>query len=157
MRRVAGFTLIELMVTLGVMAVLAVAGLPFASRWMQGSQQMQARYMLWMGVSHARALALRNPGATSGTAVAAKLQLVNGVLEVRGTGSATLMWSARLPSAVSVALADANGGAGTGLSCLGYDNRGQRVTTGGDCKTLPGQSRVTVGLGGQEDLYVDLL
>lgn len=46
MKPAAGFTLIELMVTLAVMAVMAVlaaAGTPFALSWMDSNRQLHRR------------------------------------------------------------------------------------------------------------------
>lgn len=40
MKRAAGFTLVELMVTLAIMAVLAAAGTPFALSWMESNRQV---------------------------------------------------------------------------------------------------------------------
>jgi len=65
MKRAAGFTLIELMVTVAIMAVLALAGMPFAKSWMESNRQMQARNLLWEGIAQSRAVALRNPGGTT--------------------------------------------------------------------------------------------
>ena len=69
-RRPCGFSLIELMITVALVAVLAVAAMPFAQSWMDGNRQLQVHSRLLMGVAQARALALRNPNgfiSTSGT------------------------------------------------------------------------------------------
>lgn len=57
----AGFTLIELMVTLAIAALVLMAGMPFGVQWSDNNRQMQARSVLWEAVGEARARAMRNP------------------------------------------------------------------------------------------------
>ena len=179
MERAAGFTLVELMVTVAVMAVLALAGMPFARSWMESNQQMQVRNLLWEGVAQARAVALRNPGSTAG-GPAAKLERTDaGVLRVVCVDGVALdgmpipcvagadanpdrmLWkSAALPggdtSTLHLATA-ANVIDAADWTCVAFDNRGHRVTTGADCVTAAAAPRIAVGFNDQEPLYVDLL
>src|SRR5690606_9078484 len=103
-RRVAGFSLVELMVTLAVMAVLAAAGTPFAREWMDGNRQMQARNVMWEAVSQARSLALRNPAQASTGAVSARLQRDDRALQLLRADSAEVLWRAELPRNVRIKL-----------------------------------------------------
>lgn len=157
MRRAAGFTLIELMVTLAVMAVLAAAGTPFALSWMDSNRQMQARNLMWEGISQARAVALRNPGGALQGGVSAKLQRSGNTLTVLGAGSTVVLWTGELPAGATTQLANAAGSASGDLSCVAFDNRGQRVTAGPDCVIASDRTRVAVGFSSQEILHVDLL
>ncbi len=56
-----GFTLIELMVTLAILAMLLLMAAPLAADWVHGARTLQARGTLVQGFENAKALALRNP------------------------------------------------------------------------------------------------
>lgn len=162
MGRASGFSLIELMVTLAVLAVLAAAGTPFARSWMDSNRQLQARNLMWEGISQARAIALRNPAEVkvAGQA-AAKLQRSDNLLQVVSADGDEVLWkSASLPGGATSKfnLATAAGAADSNdWSCVAFDNRGHRVTTGVACAIAAEKSRIAVGFNGQDLLYVDLL
>ena len=122
-----GFTLIELMVTLAILAMLLLMAAPLAADWVHGARTLQARGTLVQGFENAKALALRNPCAapdpdaadphtalhaaalqaeTDGTTVTLNvLALPQGV-----SGCALLgarpnpQWTARLPDGVGLTL-----------------------------------------------------
>lgn len=71
----AGLTLIELMVTLTVMAFLLLLGVSLGGDWVNGSRTQQARGDLEQGWGVAKALALRNPCQTHEGQAAAVLTL----------------------------------------------------------------------------------
>ncbi len=157
MKRAAGFTLVELMVTLAVVAVLAAAGTPFALSWMESNRQVQARNLMWEAVSQARSIALRNPGEAVQGAVSAQLERSGNTLQVLRAGSSDVLWTGQLPNGATTQLATAAGAASDDLSCVAFDNRGHRVTSGGSCATAVSKSRIAVGFSNQDLLYVDLL
>jgi|GEM_PF-366309 len=109
MSRPRGVTLIELMIGLFIMAMLLMAAMPFGAHWVSSNRQMEARSVLWEGVSQARAMALRNPSARRATAPAAMLRLRAGWLEVMVAGVDTPAWSAKLRDGVHLKLADQDG------------------------------------------------
>ena len=149
-----GFTLIELMVTLAILAMLLLMAAPLAADWVHGARTLQARGTLVQGFENAKALALRNPcGAPNETqAYAAVLQAeldVDGttvMLNVRaqdkdavvppgGSVCALLVtrpdpqWTARLPDGVGLTL---NGTPLTSSSTpppVKLDNRGVPTTS----------------------------
>ncbi len=163
-RRMAGFSLIELMVTLAVMAVLAAAGTPFALSWIDSNRQMQARNVMWEAVSQTRALALRNPGQVSGGAASARLERDGRTLQVL-TPDDTVLWTAQLPANATVKQTDAAGfsdaaalqDAGGELACVAFGNRGQRLPAAAGCTSAATGFRLGIGMNDQEPLYVDLL
>ena len=164
-RRAMGFSLIELMVTLAVMAILALASMPFARQWVDSNRQMQARNLLWEAVSQTRALALRNPEHVTGSAIAARLQQQDRSLRVlRGAGNEVL-WQGELPrggdyrlaGADDYADADALQASANVLSCVAFDNRGQRLPAAASCSSGTTHSRIAIGMNSQDPLYVDLL
>ena len=149
-----GFTLIELMVTLAILAMLLLMAAPLAADWVHGARTLQARGTLVQGFENAKALALRNPcGAPNETqAYAAVLQAkldVDGTtvtLNVRAqhegavvppgvSGCALLdarpdpQWTARLPEGVSLTLNGTLLTSGTTPPPVKLDNRGVPTTS----------------------------
>ena len=61
--KVAGFTLVELMVTVTIVAFLSMLGMPLAREWIDGARQMRAKSNLLEASGQARGLAMRNPHA----------------------------------------------------------------------------------------------
>ena len=134
-----GFTLIELMVTLAILAMLLLMAAPLAADWVHGARTLQARGTLVQGFENAKALALRNPCAdpnATGTPAAAALQaqtdgttVTLNVLAQGGSGCALLgarpnpQWTARLPDGVGLTLNGTLLTTGTPLT-VNLDNRG---------------------------------
>ena len=58
-----GFTLIEILVTLAIMALLIFMAVPLSTEWTNSGQTLKARGTLSDGYAYAKALALRNPCA----------------------------------------------------------------------------------------------
>ena len=115
-----GFTLIELMVTLAILAMLLLMAAPLAADWVHGARTLQARGTLVQGFENAKALALRNPCADPNAtgAPAAVLQaetdgatVTLNVLAQQGGSVCALLgarpnpqWTARLPDGVGLTL-----------------------------------------------------
>ena len=161
-RRPCGFSLIELMITVALVAVLAVAAMPFAQSWMDGNRQLQVRSRLLMGVAQARALALRNPNgfiSTSGTPQeSARLYYDTSSRTFRVAGRqangtwALVPWKSIAPTGnVSLLLASTE----TAFACVAFDTRGRLFGTG-TCALPTGVRQVAVKVGSLEPLYVDL-
>ena len=115
--RTRGFTLIELVVTLAIMALLLFMAVPLATDWTYSARTLQARGTLVEGFAQAKALALRNPCAApngTGTHAATLRATTDGekvTLSVltQGDGSCTHLtarpnpqWSASLPEGVTL-------------------------------------------------------
>ena len=117
-----GFTLIELMVTLAILAMLLLMAAPLAADWVHGARTLQARGTLVQGFENAKALALRNPcadpnatGTPAAAALEAKIEGTTVTLNVlalpQGVSGCALLdarpnpqWTARLPEGVSLTL-----------------------------------------------------
>lgn len=165
--RARGVTLIELMIGLFIMAMLLMAAMPFGAHWVSSNRQMEARSLLWEGVSQARAMALRNPSARRATEPAAMLRLRAGTLEVMVTGADAPSWSATVRTGVHFKLTDLQGFAdadaltGSGnpdFDCVTFDARGVRLPGAEGCTDSDvALGRIAVGLSSQDPLYVDML
>ena len=135
-----GFTLIELMVTLAILAMLLLMAAPLAADWVHGARTLQARGTLVQGFENAKALALRNPceapNATGPHAAVlqAKIEGTTVTLNVlalpQGVSGCALLgarpnpqWTARLPDGVGLPLNGTLLTPGTPLT-VNLDNRG---------------------------------
>lgn len=162
-----GVTLIELMIGLSIMLLLLLAALPFGTRWSQGNRQMEARNLLWEGVSQARAIALRNPAAHRIGTSAAVLRLRAGQLEVLLPGTAAPLWVGPLRAGTVLKLADRDGygdaeamaaSSHPAFDCVNFDASGARLPGADGCSdSSPALGRIAVGVDRQDPLYVDLL
>jgi prepilin-type N-terminal cleavage/methylation domain-containing protein len=85
-RRHEGFTLIEVMITVMILGLLLLVGVPFAAGWIHSAQVQEGRALLVQGYGQARAAAVRNPLSTGGTEVSSSLKLVTD-----DDGNATLL------------------------------------------------------------------
>lgn len=150
-----GFTLVELMITIAVAALLALAAMPFTADWVDTARQMQARNLLREGAGHARALALRNPDARPGDEAVARLDLdADGrlqVLQLRPSPTAdVVVWQGQVHPSLSFK----DDGNAT-FACIAYTSRGAWAPDESDCVARPTVS--VVGRSVEEALDVGLL
>lgn len=117
----SGLSLIELMVTVTIMMLLAMALAPFSASWGRQAQMRQSHSLLMQGMGQLKALALRNPGASGGGAAAAVLISLPGKLcvsvgqpEVLSCAAAS--WTADPPASIAL-----NGQAS---QCVALDSAG---------------------------------
>jgi len=127
-----GFTLIEMMVVIGLVAFLMTLGVPLAREWVQSAHQLDAARTLEEALGRAKALALRNPqGLTDQTLPAAAVCLTAGkIIVVRGsaqktTCDASAEWTRPLPSDATIVLTKTN----IPLQCVAYNERGVALVT----------------------------
>lgn len=132
-----GFTLIELMVTIALLALIMLASLPLTAGWVHSAQTAEARSKLEQAFGFAKALAMRNPCNQVGSNQAARLTVKVGnetTVEVRSGCQATdddatdpPIWKAVLPSGVAVQLKDATSPI-TAKDSIALTNRGELVS-----------------------------
>lgn len=145
-----GFTLIEMMVTIGLVAFLLTLGVPLAREWVQSAHQRDAAGILNEALGRAKALALRNPqGLTDQTLPAAAICLVGGKLSVVSAATQNIAcgvnveWAKSLPAEASVVLTTTN----IPFQCVAYNERGVAlVTSVGNLSCTQAALDVNVGL-----------
>lgn len=153
-----GFTLIELMVTIGLVAFLLTLGVPLAREWVQSAHQRDAANILNEALGRAKALALRNPqGLTDQTLPAAAVCLIGGKLSVVSAGTkntvcgANIEWTKPLSSDASVVLTTTN----IPFQCVAYNERGVALVTSVSNLSCT-QAWLDVNVGSEETLNVQL-
>ena len=147
MRRLKGFSLIELMVGIAIMAVVMASSVSLGGGWVDESRVTDARSQLRLAYSKARAYALRNSNAV--TTASTWMCLNSGVVYVyqsttaKPTGPTTCgdagsVWHADLAGGTTTKVEMALAANSTAFSCLGFSNRGLPVSstlTGSACTT----------------------
>lgn len=141
MKKQYGFTLVEIMVVLGILALLVFAASPLTGAWVNDAHLAQTEGSLKQAIGRAKAIALRNEqGITSDNAAAALCiteadgERVLSVLEgvdndspscTGPTGSVS--WSTQLSQRI-----DINTENDSPASCVCFDNKAL-ITASGDC------------------------
>ncbi|TBU95897.1 pilus assembly FimT family protein [Phytopseudomonas dryadis] len=146
-----GFTLIELMITLAVLALLMFVGLPLTNAWVNGAQQQTAASLLREGIGRAKAQALRNPRNVQDISQPAALLCRSGQVLKIPDGDActdTASWTAQLPAEPAVKL----GSDSSDLVCVAFNSRGLPIASG-DCE----KSDIKITVSSQDDILVPLL
>lgn len=135
--RQSGFTLVELMITIALLAFLLMLGNPLTATWTAGAQQQSAESLIREGIGRAKALALRNPQQKNGGLAAVVLRLCSSdstrELKLYRDPDATCStsnadWVAQLPRQPLIEVGDDD------FSCLTFDNRATPKSDGG-CTT----------------------
>lgn len=143
--RQQGFSLVELGITLAVMAVLMGAAVPFTLSWVKSSRIADAKAKLQQAYDLSKALAQRNAVGAHAPEPAAGVKLDGNTLLVCGgdpatsstcaaSGASKVMWRATLPGDTTVSFGSSQvlGFDNTGLPLAGIDftinSGGQRET-----------------------------
>lgn len=148
-----GISLIELMVTIALMIILTLIGLPLTKAWGDSARQREAAGVLAEGLGRAKALAMRNPGGIEDTAKPSGYACLTGsTIAVARTdlggacGKGQLDWSGTIPTEASAKLPS-----GSAFQCVAYNSRGEAlaiVINGLACTTASPEILL-----GQEDAF----
>lgn len=127
-KRAAGFTLIEFIITVVVMMVLLLQGVPLTMQWIGSSNIQSGTTLFNQGVARAKSRALRNGSGATASAPAAYLVFTSNTVCAQDVSSATglnctnAVWTSNLPNATTATL---NGAAS---QCVAYNNTGLPVS-----------------------------
>jgi len=151
--RANGFTLIELMITIAIFGILLFIGIPLTKAWSDSASQRDAAGMLKQGISRAKAMALRNPGAALDNAPAAvlcrsgqtlKLFSIANAQAINCASTSNILWAALMPASVSAQASGAE------IACVAFSSRGLPVAGGSACTT----TSIDVTVGNESELNV---
>ncbi|WP_326519346.1 pilus assembly FimT family protein [Acinetobacter sp. CAAS 2-6] len=128
-----GVTLIELMITIALLAILAVAGIPLGRAWIANVQITKTEKLFLDAYVRAKNEAIRNPNGISqdsATAVATlSVDNSNKTIKVLDSKSPpTLMWTVDIPPNVTVRLSSATTSTECADSQVTLDNNGHILT-----------------------------
>jgi type II secretory pathway pseudopilin PulG len=124
-----GISMIEMMVTIAIMMLLAMAVVPFSVAWGNQAAVRQTHSLLTQAMSQLKATALRNPTAASATASAVLVSVPGKLCVAAGLPGAldcgSFNWISQPPVAIKL-----NGAAS---QCLAMDSSGMALaaTVGG--------------------------
>jgi type IV pilus assembly protein PilA len=150
-----GFSMIELLITIAISALLMTSAGTLTTHWIASSRVQSALGVMTQGVSRAKSIALRNPGGVSNGASAAILCISGSTVRLFAAtrspqAAATCqnsggLWSAQLASTASVQVN------GSTLSCLAFTNRGMPLNpaSGSGSDTCPISSNVVISSASQ--------
>jgi prepilin-type N-terminal cleavage/methylation domain-containing protein len=124
-----GFTLVEMMVTLAIIAFLGLTAVPLTQRLIHSADVENADTQLMQAIAAAKSLAMRNPGKFTGEAAAA---LVDHDEETRTVSVSVpnenvANWQAVLPSGIEITPRPDSGIPPEELFPLRLDNRGRPI------------------------------
>lgn len=138
-----GFTLIEILITIALVAIISLVAVPITSEWLRDSEVQVAEGQLTQAIGHAQASGIRNVPASTGDDHAAIICIntTTDALTVRESTSsvtadctaantATVLWQAKLESRVE--LVDTSDNA---VSCLCFNNKGLLTDQGSSCSS----------------------
>jgi|SRR5690606_17410320 len=152
-RAYKGVTLIELVIVIAIIGISAAALIPLGTSWVAKTQVEKTQKLLVEAYNKATTEAIKNPNGklqTDTNPMVAKLTVTNGssgaegVINVKASDDSTVLWSAKFPATVSIAL---EAPSGSTCAALELNNNAARIgttCTGEYSITRSGVSNVTV-------------
>jgi prepilin-type N-terminal cleavage/methylation domain-containing protein len=99
-----GFTLVEMMVTLAIIAFLGLTAVPLTQRLIHSAQVDNTDAQLMQAIATARSLAMRNPGGATGDSPAAQVDYEEDTqtVSVSVPNENVVRWQAVLPPGIEI-------------------------------------------------------
>lgn len=145
MKLTSGFTLVEVLIAVGLIATLAMMAVPLGSSWTSSAESVNTKGVLSQAISRAKSSALRNGNKISETNAAMAICLTSGKIEVREasgtvtsahctTNGGTAVWSGKIGTNLSIKANTQT------LSCMCFSTKGQLITTSSNCSSCSSTS-----------------
>lgn len=154
MKHQKGFTLIEIMIVIAMIALLALATMPMGGSWLRSADLQRTEGQLLEAIGRAKAGALRNPSGTIGDDPVMAICLDSTLLQVlQGSGgsppdcSGTIgaqIWKADLDPGVTITEVGTNGAT---ITCACFNNKGLLTTN--SCTSCTSSTTFTLTAGGK--------
>lgn len=140
MNRQTGFTLVELLIVLAVIATLALATVPLGNSWTSSAESVNTKGVLSQAISRAKSTAMRNGNKITNTNAATAVCLNRGTVEVReasgsitsahcNSGGGNIAWSGKIGTDLTIQVNN------QAFSCLCISTKGLPVTTSSSCSS----------------------
>ena len=152
MNRASGFSLIEMMVVIAIVAILAVAGVALTSSWVKQAEITKTVTSLASAINLAKSTSIRNENGFTDNSTAAQICLNQNILSVykpassttAASCSSTAIYSFQIPS--NVQIKDVSN---TTLNCIAFGHLGDQKNTS-PCTT---DQVLTITNGGLSETY----
>lgn len=152
MIKTRGYTVIEVMIVIAILATLALSVSPLTGSWIQSSDLTETEAQLTQGIARAKSASIRNLRAASNGAPVAALCISGTKMMtiLEGTSSdapncatptGTQLWQSQLDTDVNIVNKDSS----SAVSCLCFDNRGVITTSG--CSSCAATANFTLSTG----------
>ncbi len=140
MKTAAGFTLVEVLVVVAVIATLAFAAVPLGNSWTSSAESVNTKGVLSQAISRAKSSAMRNGNKIAETNAVTAICVTSGKVEVReasGTvtsahctsGGGTATWSNKIGTSLTIK------NNSQAFSCMCFSTKGLLVTTPSNCSS----------------------
>ena len=163
MKTALGFTLVEIMIAITLVAILAMVGAPLTNSWSTSADMVTAKGVLRQAITRAKTVAVRNEfGLTENKSAAAICIASDKKIEVRrannsnnsascNTNGGTVVWKASISQTLAVKRGT------TAFSCACFDNKGQILTSAvAACSACGANTNLTLSATGVDDEAVNI-
>lgn len=138
MDRHLGFTIVELLIVLALIATLALATVPLGNTWTSSAESVNTRGVLTQAISRAKSTSMRNGNKITETNAPVAVCLNPGAVEVReasgtvtsahcNSGGGNVIWRGRIGTNLTIKVNNQV------FSCLCISTKGLPITTPSSC------------------------
>lgn len=161
MRLSSGFTFVEILIAVALVATMAVTAISMGDGWTSNAESVNTKGVLTQAIGRAKSSAMRNGNKIAETNSAVAVCLTSGKVEVREAGGTvasahceanggTMSWSAKIGTSLSIKANNQT------LSCLCFSTRGQLITSSSNCSSCASSTRFEFSGAGIENETVSI-
>jgi|GEM_PF-1611294 len=145
MKAASGFTLVEVLIVVALIATLAMAVVPLGNSWTSSAESVNTKGVLSQAISRAKSTALRNGNKIAENNAVTAVCVSSGKVEVHeasgtvtsahcSSGGGSTTWSNKIGTNLTIK------NNGTTLSCMCFSTKGLLVTTPSNCSSCASTS-----------------